>query len=1369
MRAVVLALTLALVASQQINLVPEFAAGKTFVYKYEGLLLGGLPQEGLAKAGVKVSSKVLVSAVAQNTFLLKLVNPQLFQYTGIWPEDAFAPAAKLTSALKAQLEVPIKFEYTNGMVGKVFAPAGVSATVLNLHRGILNILQLNLKNTQNVYELHEAGPQGVCKTHYMISEDEKTHQIAVRKSKDLTNCHERVIKDIGLAYTETCVECQKRVKSLTGTATFSYTMKPTDTGALVSEAIVEEVHQFSPLNTETGAAQMKAKQILTLEEEQNAPTAPLPGEYLARGSLQYEFATEILQTPIQLLKINNAQAQIGEVLQHLVENNQAMVHEDAPLKFVQLVQLMRVATLESIEAIWAQYKNKPLNRRWILDALPVVGTPVALRFIKEKFQADELAVPEFTQALLVALHMVTANPDVIQLTANLAMDPKVKNIPALREVTMLGCGSMIAKYCAEVPTCDADLLRPIHDIAAAAISKAEIPEITLALKVLGNAGHPASLKTIMKLLPGFGSAAAAAPMSVQVDAILALRNIAKKEPKLVQPVALQLFMNKALHPELRMVACIVLFEAKPSVALMATLAGALEREPNMHVVSFAYSHIKSLTRSMAPDYMHVAAAANVAIRMLSPKLDRLSYHFSRAIHFDLYISPLMVGAAGSAYMINDAATIFPRAVITKARAYLAGAAADVLEVGVRTEGLQEALQKTVPHDENADRITKIKRTIKALMDWKSLPTNQPLASIFVKVLGQEIAFANIDKTFIQVIIEQAAQIATGPRSRELLKEAVEALQKGFAFQYAKPLLAAEVRRILPSSLGVPMELSYYTAAVAAADLNVKATITPPLPEHPETLTLDQLMKTDIQLQAEARPSVALQTFAVIGVNTALIQAAVMARGKLHTVVPGKVSIRADLPNGNVKLEVLPVAVPDHIADVSFETVAVTRNIEDLPTERTVSLAPPMPSDAAQRWIPASVQKNLCGVIPYIKIKGCIEVSSQNAGFMCLNPLYYIVGQHSARISLARGDGPALERLELEVQVGPKAAEKLRKESSNGDVQSTEESTILLKLREILAAGLKNINSSSISSSSSASNSKSSNSSRSVSNSKSASSSKSVSNSKSVSSSRSSRSSRSSSSSSSSSRSSRARRTKNTNSYAQFRKFNKEQGMSKGSSASSIEAIQRQANLLGDAVPPAFAIIARAVRADRKLGFQIAAYMDMPTSRVQIVLESIKENDKWKICADAILPSKHKVAARFAIGEQCQDYSVTVKAETGLHEEHPAARFGLGWNRVPTILNYAIPLAKRAREYIPRVAYLVGCNADSADNDEREVNLIVALPTQKSVNIVLRIPTMTVSKLDVPLPIAMPIEQDGTIPALQNLDIWAIVKKCLNDIRECSST
>ncbi|MCE7038715.1 DUF1943 domain-containing protein, partial [Bacillus cereus] len=222
------------------------------------------------------------------------------------------------------------------------------------------------------------------------------------------------------------------------------------------------------------------------------------------------------------------------------------------------------------------------------------------------------------------------------------------------------------------------------------------------------------------------------------------------------------------------------------------------------------------------------------------------------------------------YMINDAATILPRAVVAKARAYLAGAAADVLEIGVRTEGIQEALLKSPAADESVDRITKIKRTLRALTNWKDLPNNQPLASAYIKLLGQEVAFIKIDKT----IIEEAIPIVSGTKPRELLKAALKALQEGIALQYAKPLLAAEVRRILPTAVGLPMELSLYTAAVAAASVNVKATITPPLPEETDTMTLEQLKKTDIQLQAEARPSIALQTFAVMGVNTALIQAAV---------------------------------------------------------------------------------------------------------------------------------------------------------------------------------------------------------------------------------------------------------------------------------------------------------------------------------------------------------------------------------------------------------------------------------------------------------------------------------------------------------------
>ncbi|XP_072245542.1 vitellogenin-2-like [Leuresthes tenuis] len=1372
MRALVLALIVAHVAGNQVNFAPEFDTGKTYEYKYEAHLLGGLPEEGLARAGVKVKSKVLISAEAAGTIVLKLVDPAIYEYSGIWPKEVFIPATKLTSALSAQLSTPIKFEYANGVVGKVFAPIGVSETVLNIHRGILNLLQLIIKKAQNVYELQEPGTHGVCKTHYVISEDSKAERIHLTKTKDLNHCQEGIFKDIGLAgYTERCAECEARGKTMRRAVAINYVMKPSTSGALILEAMATELIQYSPFNILNGAAQMEAVQILTFLDIKKIPVEPIKADYLPRGYLKYEFGNELLQTPVQLLRISNAEAQIVETLNRLVTLNVGKAQEDSPLKFIELIQLLRVARYESIEALWSQFKDKNDYRHWMLSSIPAIGTHVALKFIKEKLIAGDLTYPEGAQALLSSVHLVTADLEAIKLLEGLAMTPKIKDNPVLHELSMLGFGSMVSKYCSENPSCPSELVRPVHELLIQALLRQDNDQLTMALKVLGNAGHPSSLKPIMKVLPGFGSAATTLPHRLHIDAALALRKIAKKEPRFIQDTAIQLFMDKNLHPELRMVAATVLFETKLPMGLVTTLAKSLLSESNLQVASFVYSYMKALTKTTSPDHSSVAAACNVAVRILSPKLDRLSYRFSRAFYYDTYYNPWMVGAAASVYYINDAATVLPRAIMAKARTYVAGAYVDVLEFGVRTEGVQEALLKIPDVPAHADRLTKVKQAIKA-----TSPSSQPLASAYVKVLGQEIAFANIDKT----IVEQIIQLVNRSEIRTYGRKALAALLSGYTLHYSKPMLAAEVRRIFPTSVGFPMELSLYTAAVAAASVEVQASVSPALPEN---FSLAQLLKSDISVRAAIAPSVSMHTYAVMGVNTAFIQAAVLSRAKVHTVVPAKMAARFDMIKGYFNFQFLPVQGINTIASAFVDTYAVARNVEDIAAAKIKPIIPAepvtlplrenftsqssrmayfmesrmsasseiLPTDLPRQIItklkiPKVFVKKMCAASQIFGIKLCAEVQSRNASYLRNSILYTLVGNHAVSIKVSPAAGPVVEKIEIEVQVGEKAAEKIIKVVNMSEQEEIlEEKDVLMKLKKILVPGLKNSTVVSSSSSSSQSSSSRSSSSSSAS-SKSSFSSSSHSMRKMVDlldpiikMSRRSSSSSSSSSTSSSSSSSMSKEelyemnfTKN---HIHQHSISAER-VNGNSSAQSFESIYNKAKYLSNSVSPAVTILIRAVRADHKnQGYQITAYYVKENARVQVIFANLTENDNWRICADAMMLCNHKMMARIAWGIECKQHNTTIIAETGLVGKDPAVRVKMTWGRLSDSTKRYVG---RFSEYLSHITVENGVSRTKVKNAPKQIKLTVAVASETSVNVVLKSPKRTIYKLGMSLPISLPV-------------------------------
>ena len=136
-----------------------------------------------------------------------------------------------------------------------------------------------------------------------------------------------------------------------------------------------------------------------------------------------------------------------------------------------------------------------------------------------------------------------------------------------------------------------------------------------------------------------------------------------------------------------------------------------------------------------------------------------------------------------------------------------------------------------------------------LLGWKELPPQDTLVSAYIKVLGQEIAFVDVDKDAIQQTMMVLTRLLsflsatlnnfpslslltylpnlflcfqslTGSSNwQPVVKKVVEEVQRGISGRWTLPAMVGELRHIVPTVVGMPLELSLCgaTLAQAAAD------------------------------------------------------------------------------------------------------------------------------------------------------------------------------------------------------------------------------------------------------------------------------------------------------------------------------------------------------------------------------------------------------------------------------------------------------------------------------------------------------------------------------------------------------------------------
>ncbi|KTF83628.1 hypothetical protein cypCar_00042336 [Cyprinus carpio] len=599
------------------------------------------------------------------TFVLQISNVDVEDFNGLPGKGVFSPSQKLTKRLSAEFSQPIVFEFSKGQITDIRTAPGVSNTVVNIVRGILGFLQVTVKTTQSFYELVELGIHGVCQSSYTVEEDSNAKELIVSQMVDITNCQQPAALYRGMALAPEDKLSKQRGESVVSTVKHTYTVKSTADGGLITKAFAQERQYFTPFNVKGGNSRLLALRDIELLKVSDTTDKIVTGQMQSRGNLIYKTEKDLRPIPVIL-----------DLIKRLAQANIYHVDSASSTDILNLIQLLRVATLENLEQLWKQVSGNDEHRRWFLDLVVEVTDERILKFLETRFKAGDITANEAGQALVVAFNHLSAEPVSVALAQEFLTIPFSKSHPLMWNTVVLAYGSLVYRYCVYTDPCPITVVQPLLDMATSGLSKNSEEDMVLALKALGNAAHPSSIKTLLKFLPGYTAGA-------------------EKLPIRVQDIVLNLFVQRTLPAEIRMLACMVLLETKPSIALISVISEVLLEETDLQVASFSYSLLKGISKSRTPDNQHLSTACNIAIKILTPKLGHLSYRYSKNVHLDWFHDDFLFGTSADIYMLQNESLI-PTKLMLKGKMHFIGRILQFLEFGFRADGLKELLVGKTP-------------------------------------------------------------------------------------------------------------------------------------------------------------------------------------------------------------------------------------------------------------------------------------------------------------------------------------------------------------------------------------------------------------------------------------------------------------------------------------------------------------------------------------------------------------------------------------------------------------------------------------------------------------------------------------------------
>ncbi|KAE9421889.1 hypothetical protein Angca_005554 [Angiostrongylus cantonensis] len=842
-----------------------FETDREYRYLFDGQITTGMDLPNTQQSATRLQAMVSLQPVDDRTVVFKLTQIRFgsimeeFEARQLLPFERFQ-LVKLNEQDKNMLTLPIRFAYRNGLVSDIEFSEEDKPWSANIKKAVLNMLQINrpkrdeLKKNerddknQDYFVATERTLEGECEVEYTIN-DMSADKKQWTKSINFQKCNMRPEVQYGVRNRNT----KKRDEKLYSTVV-KHKVSENKDKFLIHEAELRSQYKLVPLCEKHEMIASVVYNKITLVYAGKMETQIPNMRRDRKESLIYNSETELAEEKFAMTgderylqhvpEWNNKVEHIEKLLSTIIRNFEEKIDPETTHLFARLVKLLRLCREWELTKIQRFLENHEKVNQKVLslyyDALAMAGTKVTVTELVKLIISEKIDSLKAARLIKAMAEIRVPSEKIAEQVLSVCESQIAEKTPYLKQACWLTYGAIFNGLCRNDKLasyhvdnlCKRELKEKVVGKLMNLFEKSDNRyEKVLMLKSLANAGIDISAYALDKIIYNKDE-----EKTIRIEAMNALRKLGVIMPRKVQNILMPIFKDRTECAEVRMAALRRIMNAKPEQVVMDQIVHQMENERDQNLRSFIYGVLKSVSEFPENDEKTVISVKKALRAVDTEFYEKLNNRVSR---WTVKGDEMKYGTTLNLQTLFTKDSALPKDFLASLDTIFGGEWYKYFgELGFSQQNVDEVMSKFLHkfEDANMERfVVRGKRSVTSRTSdffkaiYKKLNfvrrhhsnKEDPHAMLYVRYMDNDYALLLIDEDSIPKFFKDIVR-----DGKVQLGDIERTLATGFQFQNAAGFFFYEFMKKIPTSLGLPLMLTYKMPTVATVQGHIKIDLEP---------------------------------------------------------------------------------------------------------------------------------------------------------------------------------------------------------------------------------------------------------------------------------------------------------------------------------------------------------------------------------------------------------------------------------------------------------------------------------------------------------------------------------------------------------------